>query len=111
MALSIVSIPAPLEAHPDEVVRIAGTRVTLDTVVQAFLEGTTAEEIQQQYPSLTLADVYAVIAYYLHNRAEVDEYLVRRGQQMAEVRKLNEARSSMAGVRERLLARKDSAAD
>ena len=106
LSITITNIPAPLHAHSDGVVRVAGTRVTLDTVVAAFLEGATAEEIQQQYPSLGLPDVYSVIAYYLHNRTEVDAYLQHRIQQIATVRRQNEARSSLAGVRERLLARK-----
>jgi uncharacterized protein (DUF433 family) len=107
MALAITNIPAPLYAHSDGVIRVVGTRVTLDTVVAAFLEGATAEEIQQQYPSLELPDAYSVIAYYLHNRIEVDAYLKQRVQQIAAVQRQNEARSSMAGVRERLLARKN----
>ncbi len=107
MALAITNIPAPLYAHSDGVVRVVGTRVTLDTVVAAFLEGATAEEIQQQYPSLELSDAYSVIAYYLHNRVEIDTYLTERAGQITTVRRQNEARSSMSGVRERLLARKN----
>lgn len=105
-AITITNIPAPLQAHSDGVVRIAGTRVTLDTVVSAFLQGATPEEIQQQYPSLDLPQVYSVVAYYLYNPTEVDAYLQQRAQRIAEVRRQNEARSSLVGVRERLLARK-----
>jgi uncharacterized protein (DUF433 family) len=54
---------------------VGKTRVTLDTVVAAFREGATAEEIAQQYPSLTLAATYATIAYYLNHQAEIDTYL------------------------------------
>jgi uncharacterized protein (DUF433 family) len=105
--MTITNIPAPLHAHSEGVVRVACTRVTLDTVVEAFLEGATPEEIQQQYPSLQLSELYSVIAYYLHNRAEVDAYLQHRAEQIAEVRRQDEARSSLVGVRERLLARKN----
>ncbi len=108
MTMTITNIPAPLHAHPDGVVRVAGTRVTLDTVVQAFLEGATPEEIQQQYPSLQLPHVYSVIAYYLYNRTQVDAYLQQRAQHIAEVRRQNEAHSSLVGVRERLLARRNA---
>ena len=73
--LVIAAEPIPLEADVDGVVRVGGTRVTLDTVVIAFMEGATAEEILYQYPSLNLADVYAVIAYYLQRRSEVEAYL------------------------------------
>ena len=54
------------------------TRVTLDTVIAAFLEGATAEEIAQQYPSLQLSDVYIAIGYYLKHKVEVDAYLLER---------------------------------
>lgn len=77
----------------------------LDTIVAAFLRGATAEEIVQQYPSLGLADVYAVIAYYLRQREDVGAYLRQRQQRASQIRQQNEARSNPAGVRERLLAR------
>jgi uncharacterized protein (DUF433 family) len=47
----------PLETDADGVVRVRRTRVTLDTIVPAFTEGATAEEIVQQYPSISLADI------------------------------------------------------
>ncbi len=52
--------------------------MTLDTVVGAFNDGATAEEITSQYPSLSLADSYAVIAYYLRHRKEIDDYIATR---------------------------------
>ena len=52
----------PLQTDADGVIRVGGTRVTLETVVEAFQQGATAEEIVQQYPSLALAEVYAVLA-------------------------------------------------
>jgi hypothetical protein len=54
---------------------VSDTRVTLDTVVHAFEQGHTAEEIVSHYPALRLADVYTIIAYYLNNQAEVEAYL------------------------------------
>jgi uncharacterized protein (DUF433 family) len=95
----------PLTVDSDGVARVAQTRVTLDTVVAAFLEGATAEEIAQQYPSLGLADIYAVISYYLGQRADVEEHLRERQPVVTQVRKENEARFDSAGVRARLLAR------
>lgn len=95
----------PLTADADGVLRIAGTRVTMDTVVAAFHEGATAEEIAQQYPTVTLGDIYATIGYYLRHRSQVDQYLSQRQEQARRVRQENEARFDPAGVRERLLAR------
>ncbi len=106
MGLMIAHEPAPLDSTPDGVVRVGGTRVTLDTVVAAFLEGATAEEIVQQYPVLALADVYAAIGYYLRHRSEVEAYLDQRRQTAECVRGENVARFDPAGIRARLLARR-----
>ena len=85
--------------------RVAGTRVTLETLITAFSEGATAEEIVQQYPSLALADVYSVIGYYLRRSAEVEIYLQQRKTQAQAVRQQNELRFHPEGLRDRLLAR------
>jgi uncharacterized protein (DUF433 family) len=98
----------PLEVDQDGTVRVGKTRVTLDTVIAAFTEGATAEEIVQQYPSLQLADVYHVIGYYLRRPSEVDAYLQQRRAQAEAVRQQNEARFDPHGVRGRLLARRAS---
>jgi uncharacterized protein (DUF433 family) len=106
MSLSIAIEPLPLTKDADGVVRVGGTRVTLDTLVEAFHEGLTAEEIVQQYPSVALADIYAVIGYYLRRRTEVEAYLEERRRKAREVRERNEARTDPRGIRERLLARR-----
>ena len=102
----IAAEPIPLETDADDVVRVGETRVTLDTVVAAFQQGATAEEIVYQYPSLNLADVYSVIGYYLRQRSDVEAYLRRRQRQADEIREQNEARFDSHGVRDRLLARR-----
>ena len=106
MSLLIEADPVPLKMDAHDVVRVAGTRVTLDTVVSAFTEGATPEEIVQQYPSLHLADIYAVIGYYLRHRPEIEAYLRQRKQVADEVRTQNESRFDPHGVRDRLLARR-----
>jgi uncharacterized protein (DUF433 family) len=104
--LVILTEPIPLEMDADGVVRVGGTRVTLDTIVDAFENGATAEELVFQYPSLNLSDVYFVIGYYLQRRAEVEAYLQQRRQLADEVRQQNEARFNPHGIRDRLLARR-----
>ena len=106
MSLLIESEPIPLEIDTDSVVRVSGTRITLDTVVAAFSQGATAEEITHQYPSLHLADVYAVIAYYLRRREAVESYLQHRQKEADNTRKQNESRFDPKDVRDRLLARR-----
>lgn len=101
----LTSEPLPLAADASGVVRVANTRVTLDTVVAAFRDGLTSEEIAEQYPSLRLGEVYAVIGYYLCHQADVDAYLAARERRANEVRQENEKRFNPVGVRSRLLAR------
>lgn len=103
-----VEATPPVSTDPDRVLRVAGTRVTLDTVVEAFEEGFSPEEIQQQYPSLGLGDVYGAIAYYLNHRAEVVTYLEERHRQAAAVRSEIDSRQDRAEFRRRLLARQKS---
>jgi uncharacterized protein (DUF433 family) len=97
-------VPIHTDAHG--VVRVAGTRVTLDTIVDAFETGATAEEISQQYPSVPLVDVYSVITYYLRHKPEVAAYLQRRDALAARVREEMERRFPSVGIRERLLSRR-----
>lgn len=106
MGLTIANEPVPLQVTAGGVVRVGGTRVTLDTVVAAFEEGATAEEIVEQHPSLRLAGVYGAISYYLCHRAEVESYLVERRKESVRVRRENETRFGPVGVRARLLARR-----
>ena len=99
-------IPLTVDAHG--ALRIGNTRVTLETVLAAFADGATAEEIVQQYPSLHLADVYSVIGYYLRHTSEIDAYLQQRREHREVIRQQNETRFDPHGVRERLLARRTS---
>jgi uncharacterized protein (DUF433 family) len=102
MSLPLTADAPPLSA---DAVGVGGTRVTLDTVVEAFREGLTPEEIQQQYPSLDLPRVYSAITYYLHHREEVEEYLRQRAETRRKVRQGVESRFDPTGIRERLLTR------
>ncbi len=108
MILATATEVIPFAADANGVVRIGGTRVTLDTVIAAFADGATAEEIVQQYPALNLADVYYIVGYYLRRPAEVDAYLQYRKTQRETVRSQNEARFDPQGVRARLLARRSN---
>jgi uncharacterized protein (DUF433 family) len=112
VVMKLFTVPPDLPLVFDEVgvARIKGTRVTLDSVITAFRLGATPEEAVLQYPTLDLADVYAVIAFYLRETETVDSYLAEHEARRAEVRRENEQRWSPAGVRERMLARKIEAA-
>lgn len=58
-------------------IRIKGTRVGIETVLEDYLNASSPEEIAIRYPTLTLEQVYATITYYLHNRRQIDQYLER----------------------------------
>ncbi len=81
-------------------IRIKGTRIGLDDVVYAFRQGWTPDEIVMHYRSLTLEQVYGAITYYLHNRAEVDDYMTRLDAWQAERRR--EASQNVPPVIQRL---------
>jgi uncharacterized protein (DUF433 family) len=94
----------------DGVIRISGTRVTLDLILSAFNDGATPEEIVQQYPTVPLADIYHLIGYCRRHAADLEEYLRRRQLESREVQQQNEARWRPDGVRQRLLARRPNRA-
>jgi len=104
--MSHATTTVQLSAYEAGVLLVAGTRVSLDSVVYAFDEGATPEEIAQDFPSLGLADIYSVIGYYLQNRAEVGEYLRQRKARRERLKTEAESRFNPQGLRERLLARK-----
>jgi uncharacterized protein (DUF433 family) len=106
MSLAIKHDDVPLATTSDGVVVVTGTRVSLDLIIAAFTSGATAEEVAQQYPTVGLADVYAVITYYLRHREDVDAYLEHRRQQCEQVRAENERRLDPKGIRDRLVIRR-----
>lgn len=78
-------------------------------MVRAFQDGVIPEAIAQRYPTTTLADIYAAIAYYLRHRENIEAYLIEREQRTQEVRQRIEARQgNLAHLRDRLLARQRS---
>jgi uncharacterized protein (DUF433 family) len=89
---------------------VSGTRVSLDSIVYAFLQGDSPETIAQSFPVLTLEQVYGAVAYYLGHRDEIDAYLERVRREDDEIaeksrqadpmfyQKLADARRARAGV-------------
>jgi uncharacterized protein (DUF433 family) len=92
MTLNIHADPVPLRVDENGDIRVGNTRVLLDLVVHRYDSGATPEEIVQSYESLSLADVYAVIAYYLRHKEQLDAYLEQREKEADELQKLIESR-------------------
>src|SRR5215472_4123636 len=80
---------------------VAGTRISLDSIVHAFRRGDSPETVCQNFELLRLEEVYGAIAYYLANQAAVDAYLIRQNDKWAEGRR--SAETLPAGLRERLM--------
>ncbi len=108
MTPTLAADPVPLRADSNGVLCVGTTRVTLDTVIDAYHEGAAPEEVVSRYDSLQLADVYAVFAYYLKHRAELDRYLEVRQKASAATRRVVEARQGVQDIRTRLTARLNS---
>ncbi len=102
MTLTITDLPVPLRSDAGGVLRVGNTRVGLDLVIAAFRDGAGAEEIVQQWPTLDLADVCAVISFYLYNQADVDAYLAAHQRAAEEIRASIEATQRPDPLRARL---------
>lgn len=95
----------PLAAHETGTIRVAGSRVTLDVLADAWHSGATPEQIVDQFDSLKLPDVYAVITWMLRHSDDLKLYLERRKSEAEQIRIQVTGNQSQAGLRERLMAR------
>lgn len=86
----MMALPLKMDEHG--MIRVSGTRVTLDTVIACYQQGDSPEAIHEGFDVLPLNDIYAVIAYYLANRAELDAYLKRGQEEDTRLRQEWEAR-------------------
>src|SRR5438445_4561716 len=99
--------PPPLRVDEGGAVRIGKSRVSLDLVVEQYENGMTPEDIVRAYDTLVLADVHAVVAYYLRHREQVRAYLKRREEEAEALRVKIEAERPRVS-REELLARRSA---
>jgi uncharacterized protein (DUF433 family) len=107
MSLNPKAIDVPLRDEDGGTIRVGESNVTLDVVIHEFRNGLDPESIARAYSTLRVADVYAVIAYYLANQEAVDEYLRTRKAQAESLRQEIEAgQSSRDEFRDTLLKRR-----
>jgi uncharacterized protein (DUF433 family) len=98
------SVPLTLDEHG--VWRVTGTTIPLERVIECYQAGLSPEATVESFDSLRLADVYAIVSYYLDNKAEVQEYLRLREEKAEEIQRMIEAgQPPRPGLREELLAR------
>ncbi len=89
--LSLHSDVSPLRVDEGGVVRVGKGRISLDLIVEQYENGMTPEDMVRAYDTLVLADVHAVIAYYLRHRDDVWTYLRRRAEEAESLRARIEA--------------------
>lgn len=95
--------PLPLREEADGTLRVSNSRITLDLIVEQYENGMSPESMVKAYDTLKLADVHAVIAYYLRHRDQVRAYLAHRRELAEKLRQRIESRHP--GIRgEELLA-------
>ena len=100
-----ITLSIPLWEDPPGVLRVGKSRVLLELVIHAYQRGESPEGIVEMHSTLEIGDVFAVIAYYLANRAQVDEYLRECDEKAAAVRRKIEASQRPGPTKEELLAR------
>ena len=98
--------PVPLRTDEAGVIRVGNSRVSLNSIVYDYMNGATVEQIAFDFPTLDLADIHDVIAYYLRHRGDVEQYLADQKQDAASVRSQIEPIVASGDVRQRLLARR-----
>lgn len=106
MGFVIQTDTLPIYEDDSGCLRVGKSRVLLEIVIRAFQDGASPETIVQRYPTITLADVYSVVGYYLRHRKEIDEYLARREELAQQVRKRIEYHQrDIQDIRTRLISR------
>ncbi|MGL4177271.1 MAG: DUF433 domain-containing protein [Dermatophilaceae bacterium] len=99
--------PVPLVRDHTGRLMVPGTRISLDILVAAFKRGDSPEAIHDNHDAVPLADVYAILSYYLRHRAEVEEYLAEQARLGMGLQRRVERSNPPNGLRAGLIARLD----
>lgn len=96
----------PLRLDEDDTIRVSGSRVSLEAIIQQFKLGATAEQIQEDFPSLTLREIYGAIYYYLNHAEAVEEYLQQQKAAAEETHRFIDEHLNTDTLRARIRARR-----
>ncbi len=96
----------PLVQEKDGTVRVTGSRVTLDTIIGNFQKGATAAQIHDSFPSLSTQEIEVVIAYYLENQTDVEQYLKDRREEADKVKQHIESAQDSSEFRAKIRSRR-----
>lgn len=107
MSVMIRTDTPPLRQDASGALRVGQSRVLLELVIRAFQDGATPEAVVQRYPTTTLADIYAVVAYYLRYPNDVEAYLAEREDRAGGIlQRIGSRQGDLGELRRRLLARR-----
>src|SRR5258708_2002077 len=68
----------PVCRWPDGSIRVGASRIPIERIVYAYNAGETPEEMNENFETLTLPEIYGTITYYLRHQEDVDRYISRR---------------------------------
>jgi uncharacterized protein (DUF433 family) len=89
-----------LELNNPNGIRLKGTRISIEHIVYELREGLSADDIVADfYPSLTLEQVHAALAYYYRNRSAIDSYVAAQESKVATAKRMHEQTSEPAPLR------------
>ncbi len=106
----ILSLPPCVHWHPDGEIRLVGHRIGLHHFIYYYNQGFTAEMILCQYPTLDLATIHKVIAFYLDHQEDVDRYVADYQAELDHLRTAGSHAPSVAELRNRLETRQKATA-
>jgi uncharacterized protein (DUF433 family) len=87
LATPPITVELPLRLDEMGTWRVGKTRVSLETVIMNYKQGSSPEEIVENFDVLELNQVYQIIGYYLTNRDEVDAYIAKQEADAEEIRR------------------------
>lgn len=97
---------APLTQLPNGSIRVTGSRVTLDVLMNLIKQGFTAEKINDCFPSVSVAQISSIMAWYRNHKAEAEEYLVVQQAKAEKLREMIESQPSYAALQEKIRQRR-----
>lgn len=97
---------APLTQLPNGAIRVTGTRVTLDTLMVSIKKGYTAEKINYCFPSVSVAQISSIMAWYRNHEAETEEYLLTQEAEAEKLRQEIESQPGYAALQEKIRQRR-----
>jgi uncharacterized protein (DUF433 family) len=101
-----MTVPDFLVAQSDGEIVLAGHRITIVNVLDYYNDGDSVEMIAARFPTVSLATLHKVIAFYLDNRVELDAYLTQYHADLDAARATARFAPSVEELRRRLQERR-----